>query len=100
QLYVNTSAGLFHYHSESGRPDKFNYGKMVIRNGWYVWRVKYPSPKLEAKLKWHTIALLLTFVRLGNVITTKNKNEAFTEGMGRINGWISLFFKKPKESTL
>src|SRR5690606_18527823 len=32
QLYVNTAAQLYHYHEEEGRPNKFQYGKMVVRN--------------------------------------------------------------------
>ncbi|WP_324721966.1 glycosyltransferase family 2 protein [Salinimicrobium sp. HB62] len=95
QLYLNTSAQLYHYHEESGRPNRYNYGKMVIRNGWYVWRVKYPSPGLEARLKWHATALLLTLVRMGNTITTNERQEAFTESLGRIAGWWSLIFNKP-----
>lgn len=94
-LYINTSAQLNHYHDEDGRPNKYKYGKMVIRNGWYVWRVKYARPKLKAKFKWYATALLLTFVRLTNSITTKNKKAAFTESMGRISGFFSIIFNTP-----
>ena len=96
KLYVNTSAQLCHYHDDSGRPNKYAYGKMVIRNGWYVWRVKYSKPTLKAKLKWHATSLLLTIIRFSNVITTNKKKEAFTESLGRVVGWVSLFFNKPK----
>ncbi len=96
QLYVNTAAQLYHHHEEGGRPNQFNYGKMVMRNGWYVWRVKYPSPSLNARIKWHAIAWLLTLVRMGNIVTTREKKEAFTETFGRIIGWCSLFIKRPK----
>lgn len=95
QLYVNTAAKLYHHHEASGRPNRFSYGKMVIRNGWYVWRVKYPKPGLKANMKWHVTAFLLTLVRLGNVITTNKRIEALTESMGRIAGWWSLIFNKP-----
>ncbi len=95
-LYVNTAAKLYHNHDNSGRPNKYDYGKMVIRNGWYVWRLKYVNPGISAILKWHSISFLLTLVRLGNVITTTNKKEAFTEGLGRIVGWFSLFINSPK----
>jgi GT2 family glycosyltransferase len=96
QLYVNTAAQLYHYHEEAGRPNQFNYGKMVVRNGWYVWRVKYSSPTFKAQLKWHSIAFLLTLVRIGNVINTDRKKEALTESLGRIMGWWSLIYNKPK----
>ena len=96
QLYVNTEAGLYHYHEEAGRPNQFNYGKMVIRNGWYVWRVKCPNPDFKAQLKWNSIAFLLTLVRIGNMINTDRKKEALTESLGRIMGWWSLIYNKPK----
>ncbi|WP_313803876.1 glycosyltransferase family 2 protein [Flavobacterium sp.] len=95
-LYVATSARLAHYHDASGRPNKFAYGKMVVRNGWYVWRVKHPQPSVKSILKWHSITLLLTIIRGTNVITTKKRKEAFTETMGRLFGWFSLFVDSPK----
>lgn len=96
QLYVNTSAQLYHHHNQSGRPNQFKYGKMVIRNGWYVWRVKYPSPGLNSKIKWHAIAFLLTLVRFSNVLNTSQRKKAFTESLGRVAGWWSLLWNKPK----
>jgi GT2 family glycosyltransferase len=96
KLYINTNAKLYHYHDESGRPNKFKYGKMVIRNGWYIWRVKYPNPNIKAKFKWNATAMLLTIIRLLNVINTDQKKEAFAESLGRIAGWVSLIFNKPK----
>ncbi len=98
-LYINTSAQLAHHHDGLGRPNKFKYGKMVIRNGWYVWRVKYPNPSLKAQFKWHATAILLTKLRLLNAITSSNKKEALTESFGRVVGWFSLIFKAPKVDT-
>lgn len=96
KLYVNTAARLGHYHDSSGRPNQFHYGKMVVRNGWYVWRIKHSKPSLKAQFKWHAITLLLTFIRLGNTFTTSKKKEAFTEFLGRFSGWLQLFVSKPK----
>lgn len=96
KLYVNTAAQLGHFHDVSGRPNQYQYGRMVVRNGWYVWRVKFTNPSFHAKLKWHLIILLLTTIRLTNVITTNKRKEAFTEALGRIVGWFSLFLSKPK----
>lgn len=95
QLYVNTAAKVHHYHEEGGRPNKFRYGKMVVRNGWYVWRVKYPNPTVKAKLKWIVVAVLLLSVRCGNVLSSKNKKEVILECFGRKAGLISLIFHKP-----
>ena len=96
QLYINTNAQLSHYHDGSGRPNQYHYGKMVLRNGWYVWRVKYPNPSTKARFKWHLTAILLTKLRLLNVVTTSKRKEALTESLGRVVGWLSLFFNAPK----
>lgn len=95
KLYINTNAQLGHYHDASGRPNQYDYGKMVVRNGYYVWRVKYPNPSFKAKIKWHLITLLLTAIRFTNVATTSKRKEAFTETLGRISGWFTLFFNPP-----
>ena len=97
-LYVNTAAQVQHFHDSSGRPDMFKYGKMVVRNGWYVWRVRYPEPSAKAKLKWHATSFLLTLVRFSNVLTSNKKAEAFNEASGRTIGWWSLLFNKPKHT--
>lgn len=96
KLFVNTAARLEHHHDPSGRPNMFKYGKMVVRNGWYVWRVKYPKPSIKARLKWNATALLLTLVRASNVITTSKRKMAFQETLGRMVGWFSIIFNKPK----
>lgn len=95
KLYINTNAQLGHYHDASGRPNKYDYGKMVVRNGYYVWRVKYPNPSFKAKIKWHLITLLLTAIRFTNFATTSKRKEALTETLGRISGWFTLFFNPP-----
>lgn len=93
---IATTAKLEHFHDSSGRPDMYKYGKMVIRNGWYVWRLKYPNPNLVATLNWHLVHYLLFLIRLMNVITTNKRSEAFNDAAGRFVGWLSLFFNKPK----
>jgi len=95
-LYVHTGAQLYHYHDPSGRPNQFKFGKMVVRNGWYVWRVKYINPSLEGRLKWNMITILLLLVRLVNVVTGPDRIKAFTETIGRVVGYCSLLFFAPK----
>jgi len=93
---INTNVKLSHFHDASGRPNKYKYGKMVVRNGWYVWRVKNSKPNLKERFKWNAITILLAFIRFTNVITDQNKKEAFTEALGRSVGWWSLLFNKPE----
>lgn len=96
KLYVNTAAQLEHFHDSSGRPNKYHYGKMVARNGWYVWRVKYPKPGLKARLKWNLTFIILMKLRFLNIFTTKKRFESFTETIGRLVGWLSLLINKPR----
>lgn len=96
KLYLNTAAKLNHYHAASGRPNQYRYGKMVVRNGWYVWRTKNPKPLLIDIIKWHSITILLTLIRFSNIFTTMKRKQAFTEAIGRTIGWWSLWVYKPK----
>lgn len=97
ELYLNTAAKLKHFHAVSGRPNQYQYGKMVVRNGWYVWRVKNPNPGIKDCFKWNSIIVVLTLIRFTNIFTANNKEAAFTETLGRIVGWCSLLFNKPKQ---
>lgn len=94
-LYLNTKAQLEHHHHPSGRPNFYLYGKMVVTNGWYVWRVKNDQPSIIAKTKWHSITLLLMLLRGLNVFG-KNKKGALAEFFGRLVAYLTLWLKKPK----
>lgn len=95
-LYVNTSAVLLHYHEPSGRPNSYRYGRMVVRNGWYVWRVKFESPQFSAAMKWWATTWLLASLRLLAVVRGPQRVHAFTEWVGRISGMASLIYSRPK----
>ncbi|KAF2513570.1 glycosyltransferase family 2 protein [Flavobacterium foetidum] len=93
---INTKVKLDHFHAPSGRPNQYKYGKMVVRNGWYVWKVKNPNPTFKDRLKWNSITILLILIRSTNVLTEKQKKSAFTESLGRMVGLGTLLFNKPK----
>lgn len=92
---INTKAQLHHYHEPYGRPNQYKYGKMVVRNGWYVWRVKNPNPKIKDRLKWHAITVLLLCIRGTNSLRGDDKKAAFLETIGRVVGWISVLLSPP-----
>lgn len=95
-LYVNTNACLEHHHEASGRPNSYRYGKMVVRNGWYIWKVKYPQPNIKARFKWHLTAILLMKLTFLGVFFSKQKKATIAEGLGRFVGWWSVLFNPPK----
>ncbi len=86
---------MSHFHAPSGRPNQYDYGKMVVRNGWYVWRVKNSTPIFKDRLKWNLITILLILIRFTNVITEQKKKAALTEAFGRTIGFLSLLINKP-----
>ncbi|MFH7018020.1 glycosyltransferase family 2 protein [Flavobacterium sp. FlaQc-47] len=94
---INTNAHLSHFHAASGRPNQYKYGKMVVRNGYYIWRIKNPDPALKDRFKWNAITILLTVIRFTNAITSNNKKASFTEAIGRTIALLSLIYSKPKE---
>ena len=94
KLFVNTRAQLSHFHDSCGRPNKYLYGKMVVKNGWYVWRVKYFNPSLKARMKWNLITLLLSVVLLSSIFKSNKKLEVIQEFFGRISAWFSLTIRK------
>lgn len=94
QLYLNTNAQLGHYHEAGGRPNQYRYGKMVTRNGWLVWRTRHPKPSLKGRIKWNLIVWVLSMVKLTNV--RSQGMEAVKQVIGRLSGWFSLAFSKPK----
>lgn len=96
QLYLNTSAQVYHLHEESGRPDNFKYGKMVVENGWIVWKIKNPNPDIQSVFKWNLIIILLATIRLKNSFLD-NEKGAFKDAIGRFSAWIKLSFLKPNK---
>jgi GT2 family glycosyltransferase len=90
KLVAHTSAKCEHHHDPSGRPNYFKYGKMVVWNGYYVWRLKHPKPGYINIVKWYLITMLLILFRMSSL-----KIDGLSEGLGRINSLIKLQFKKP-----
>ncbi len=96
KLYLNTAARLEHHHDAAGRPNKYTYGKMVVRNGWYVWKIRHPRVPLRYAVKWYQISILQIVIRATNIFTTPERKEALTETLGRTVGLFSLFFNPPQ----
>ncbi|MGB1253671.1 MAG: glycosyltransferase family 2 protein [Candidatus Promineifilaceae bacterium] len=96
-LIYCTRAKIGHFHAPSGRPNQFSYGIMVARNGWFVWRRRWPQPSLEARVKWWLIMWLLTVCRLYESVRGPQRWQALTESFGRIYGMFTLLLSKPTE---
>lgn len=96
KLYVNTTARLEHYHEPSGRPSTYKYGKMVVRNGWYVWRVKYNKVNFKSIIKWYLTEILLMVLTFISAIKSRGDVNMIKEGFGRFVGLLKLIVSKPK----
>lgn len=100
KIYINTSAKVEHHHDPLGRPNYVKYGKMVVWNGWRVWRVATPTPSLSDKVKWWSVTLLLTYVRLGNALVGPERKIALEDFVGRHLGMLKLVFSHPDMSDI
>lgn len=98
-LYLCTGASLLHNHAPSGRPNQFRYGVMVVRNGWYVWRQRWPMPNPLDRCKWWMVTLLLTLCRFGDALRGPARMGAFTEGCGRLWGAMRVWLRPPRPET-
>nr|WP_298332096.1 glycosyltransferase [uncultured Christiangramia sp.] len=96
-LYINTSAQVYHLHEEAGRPDYYKYGKMVVANGWIVWKIKYPKPDITSVIKWNAIVFILACIRLKNGLVDREKG-AVQDAMGRFSAWFKMTYRKPQYS--
>lgn len=95
-LYITTAARCTHHHDRDGRPNQLHFGTMVVRNGWYVWRIRWPRPSRIARLRWWSITTLLVIIRLWNAVTGPQRMQAFSDAVGRIIGAWTVFFNPPR----
>lgn len=96
-LFLATRARARHEHAPSGRPNRFHYGVMVARNGWLVWRKRWPRPSLGARATWWTTSALLAACRLGDVLRGRPL-PALTETLGRGVGLLSVLIRRPEDA--
>lgn len=94
-LHVCTRARLIHEHAPSGRPNSFRYGEMVTRNGWFVWRRRWPQPSWPDRMRWWGTTVLLALCRLGDAVRGPMRGDAMAEALGRFWGMTRLLGRKP-----
>ncbi|HVG35708.1 MAG TPA: glycosyltransferase [Pyrinomonadaceae bacterium] len=94
-LYLCTRARLAHHHAPSGRPNQFRYGWMVVRNGWVVWRRRWPEPSLKNRMRWWATTMLLALCQCGDGLRGPERTASLTEACGRLCAMASLLWKKP-----
>jgi len=99
ELVVARAAVVRHLHEPSARPRPFRYGKMVVRNGWRVWRVGNPRPRFGARVRWWTTGLLLAAIRAANVVTGPARRQSVLETAGRLAGFLRLTVAPPPLSS-
>jgi GT2 family glycosyltransferase len=86
RLMLCTRARLEHHHASDGRPPGFDYGRMVVVNGWHVWRKRWPAPPASARRRWWATTLLLAACRLGDAVRGPARGRALLEAVGRVWG--------------
>lgn len=98
-LYLSTRARLAHYHAPAGRPSRFRYGRMVVRNGWFVWRARHPRPALASRARWWATTALLAMCQLADAARGPERAQELAEALGRASGMATLIFSKPGEKS-
>ncbi|MCP4661461.1 MAG: glycosyltransferase [bacterium] len=96
-LYLCTAAHVHHFHAPEGRPRAFVYGRMVVRNGWLVWRRRWPRPPWVDRCRWWAITLLLALCRLGDAVRGLEPRTALAEAAGRGWGMLTVLWKQPQD---
>ncbi|HVG31093.1 MAG TPA: glycosyltransferase [Pyrinomonadaceae bacterium] len=96
-LYLSTRARLAHYHAPAGRPSRFRYGRMVVLNGWFVWRRRHAHPSLSSRARWWATTALLAACQLADAARGPERRQQLTEALGRASGMATLLLSKPKE---
>lgn len=89
-LYLCTRARVAHYHAPLGRPNWFDYGEMVVRNGWFVWRRRWPNPPASSSLRWWATTIVLTLCRIGDTVRGPERKQSLTEALGRMRGMVAV----------
>ena len=93
-IVLCTRARLRHEHAPAGRPDAFRYGMMVVRNGWFVWRRRWPQPKPADRLRWWAT----TFVLAGCRMAGGGGRAALLETLGRLWAVPGVLLRPPRET--
>jgi GT2 family glycosyltransferase len=97
-LYLTTRARLAHYHAPAGRPSRFRYGLMVVRNGWFVWRRRHARPPLPARARWWMTTALLAVCQLADAARGPGRRQELAEVFGRAWGMLTVLLRAPKDS--
>jgi GT2 family glycosyltransferase len=98
-LYLSTRARLAHYHAPAGRPSQFRYGRMVVCNGWFVWRRRHTRPPFSSRARWWATTALLAACQLADAVRGPDRWQQLTEALGRASGMATLLLSKPKDSS-
>ena len=84
ELLIDTNARFHHYHSPNGRPNRFKYGRMVIRNGRYIWKRVNTTPTRGDRVKWYSINMLNIIFPIMSSRTILDFSQNISDAFGRI----------------
>lgn len=95
-LYLATRARLAHHHAAGGRPHRLRYGTMVVRNGYLVWRRRWPRPPRAARARWWATSALLTACLAADALRGRPL-PALAETAGRLWGMVTVLARPPRD---
>jgi GT2 family glycosyltransferase len=83
-LVLATAAQVRHEHAPEARPHPARYGRMVVQNGWYVWRRRWPHPGASDRFRWWATTTVLAAAR------ATGRPDGLREAWGRCCGMAAV----------
>ena len=91
ELILCGAARIAHYHAPAGRPNLRRYGRMVVENGWRVWRGRWPRPPWRARFRWWAVTYLLIACRVVDAV--RGRPGALADAIGRFEGGLRVLVR-------
>ncbi|MDB4907138.1 MAG: glycosyltransferase family 2 protein [Gemmatimonadetes bacterium] len=101
ELYLATRARIRHLYCQDARPSPRRFGRMVVRNAWFVWRRRWPSPSLANVIRWWATTVLLVGCKFRESFVVRGRRRRRSvrrECIGRLEGIVGVLLRAPKEA--
>ncbi|MCG3148773.1 MAG: hypothetical protein PCFJNLEI_02220 [Verrucomicrobiae bacterium] len=96
ELVASGEARVDHRHAAGGRPGGFEFGRMAMRNRYFIWRRHSPQAGIGAWWKVKLDEMLILGRELGNVIRGPARGAAVARFLGRIWGSAECVVRPPR----
>jgi len=96
ELVASGEALVDHRHAAGGRPGGFAFGRMAIRNRYFIWRRHSPRVGVGVWLKFGLDLVLVVGRELGSAVAGPNRGAALQRGLGTVWGGLVCLVAPPR----